>query len=211
MGITIADETLLKQTVLVGIARGYIRYIPDIITATDKVDWLLLDIFLSAKKFIEYDGRYYLHKQDIRAGIHRRVLKILGLRCAACETDISSRPNVHHLKLGWDHGMQEERTPWGFIYGFTVLCQPCHITVHSERISISHRELIEFCRAATDPESPLHLPSHYRINKTNRLRRQHIDGGINYYTLAPDLYALLCKSPQGDIIPDMVARQLQYS
>ena len=134
---------------LYAIEKGWLKYLPVSIPAIRDVKNLLEDIFKNrpTEKIAGYE---FLFKQDIRAGIHSRVLTAMGYTCIVCNTSHKKNMNIHHIKPYW-------RT-WSNAYGFTTLCQDCHKMLQTG-LDINIKDLKELSQEFANPNSPLYDPS----------------------------------------------------
>jgi hypothetical protein len=112
------NNTKITLLQLYGIERGYLQYLPASIPAVRDVTGMIKDIFNNTLTHYDINGKRCLHKSQIMAGIHRRVIKALGNKCIACGRAETKGMHVHHIKYHW-------RT-WNNAFGFTVLCEDCH-------------------------------------------------------------------------------------
>ena len=164
-----------KLAVISGIWEGYMSYLPKGIPYIDTQD-ILEGIFLNASSAItDKNGEYCLHKETIKCGIHRQVLKLLDNTCCVCNLLNASEYHIHHVK--------KKIWPWGRALGFVVLCEECHKPIHSDNQPCSRKELKILCQQYTDPSSRMYLRPATNGNNSNILTRHNIDGALNYYSL----------------------------
>jgi hypothetical protein len=133
---------------LYAIEEGWLGYLPQSIPAVRNVKEILDDIF-QTRRTILIDGHQCLFKNDIRAGIHNRVLSIMGTTCVSCHADHKRNMNVHHIKPHW--------RAWNNSWGFTTLCQDCHKSLQVG-LPIPTARIKELCSNVALPNSPLYDP-----------------------------------------------------
>lgn len=141
-------DSELRVIKLYGIERGFLNYLPSSIPAIRDVSSLQEDVFRSCKP-TWIQGRYCLHEQQIRAGIHLRVLKALGNTCIICGESHEKGMQVHHIKPRW-------RT-LNNAFGFTVLCEECHKKIRGG-IGKTDREVWDICKQISLPGSQWYDP-----------------------------------------------------
>lgn len=161
------QEYHLHLIKLYAIEKGWLKYLPQSISSIREVKTILDDIF-TTHTTIELAGYQCLHKQDIRAAIHRRVLSIMGPSCIVCNINHKKDMNVHHIKPAW-------RT-WCNAWGFTTLCQDCHKIIRSG-LSMPDDQLKDLCQQFTISDSPYYDPPGIAYPEPNIVKLPH----INYF------------------------------
>ena len=180
--MTTIDEILkqpkvLRLAILVGIWRGYLNYIPlsfEFIPCEE----ILLNIYKNSKSKFVLNGKTYIHKEYIKQGIHRRVLKLQGAVCRVCGAVISGEVHIHHIR--------QKRWAWGRALGFVTLCKKCHDDIHYRGLPYSTMELKNFCYVIKDASSEYYIPPATQENEGSIMTRRRIEGALNYWSL--DIY-----------------------
>ena len=152
---------------LYAIEKGWLKYLPQGVPAVRDVKAILDGIF-ATRATLEIAGHQCLHKQDIRASIHRNVLSIMGYFCIVCGVYHKKDMNVHHVKPSW-------RT-WCNAWGFTTLCQDCHKLIRVG-LSMPDSEIKDLCRGFASPDSPYYDPPGVVYPEPNIVKLPH----INYF------------------------------
>jgi len=175
--IIFQQQKVLNLVILAGIWRGYLDYIPrsfDFVPCEE----ILLNIYENSKSKFEFEGKSYIHKENIKQGIHRRVLKVQGGVCRVCGATITGDAHIHHIK--------QKRWVWGRALGFVVLCGDCHKRLHYRGFPYSRSQLKEFCDRIKDTSSEYYIAPATPISEGSIMTRHRFGDALNYWCL--DIY-----------------------
>ena len=140
------NELILVK--LYGIERGYINYLPQSILAVRNVSSLIKEVFDSCSHIL-ISGYDCVYKNNIQAGLRRRVLRELSTKCIVCGLSEENGIHIHHLKPYW-------RT-WNNAFGLTVLCESHHKMIRCG-IGKTEEEVQAICREITSRDSNKYDP-----------------------------------------------------
>ena len=161
--LTTLDGYSITLVKLYSIEKGWLGYLPQSIPAVKDVKAILDDIFRTHST-TPIGGHECLFKQDIRAGIHNRVLAIMGNICVSCKASHDRNMNVHHIKPYW--------RAWNNSWGFTTLCQDCHKSLQVG-LPIPTKRMRELCQLFQQPDSPLYDPPGPNYPEPNIVKIPH--------------------------------------